>query len=249
MGQAIVDLITDNQKSQQWTVRPRPEVNRLHESLVKMMCPKPPMAGRFFVQGPRKMLLRHRPRKAWRFGMQSDRHAIAIDQHQQIAARQLPHILGSILNCGRIMRRHDGPCNRQVGDQFRRVRQHDFTIVLKILERCHRIPQLLCDPFPHMTLHAVLYYQQAQRCEAGRDQYHRQQKARPQPRSVYQGASGVSWESLRDGFGWWRQEEISAHELVAHSVDRAKVYRTGRGSRSSFWRSFRMWLSTVRVEG
>jgi hypothetical protein len=79
------------------------------------------------------------------------------------------------------------------------MRQHDFPIVLKILEGCDGVSQILHDSFSHMALHTVPHDQKAQGREAGRDHDHGEQKTRAQPGARHQRASGVSWKSWRDG--------------------------------------------------
>ena len=95
--------------------------------------------------------------------MQSNHLAIAVHQNQQIAARQLPNVPRCILDGGWIGSGHDGARNRQVCHQLGRAGQHNFAIVLKILERSYGISQILGNPLPNVALHAVLHHQEAQR--------------------------------------------------------------------------------------
>ena len=132
--------------------------------------------------------------------MKSDHRAVAISQNQKIAAGQLPYVLGSVLNRGRVMGRHDSACDRKVSQQFRGTRQHDFAVVLKVLERGDGVPQVLNNAIAHMTLHAVAYHEKAHRREPRRNDQHREQKARAQPRSVYKRGLRPGWESSRSGF-------------------------------------------------
>ncbi len=110
-------------------------------------------------------MLRRFPGEARGSCVQSDHCAIAVGQYQKIATGQLPHVFRCVLNRGWIMSRHDGARDGKVGHQFRRARQHDFAIMLKILECRDRVSQFLHDSLPHMALHAVPYHQKAHRRE------------------------------------------------------------------------------------
>jgi len=80
------------------------------------------------------------------------------------------------------------------------MRQHDFAIVLEILEGCDRIPQLLYNSFPHVALHALPHDQETHRSKSCCDQNHREQKAGPQAGASHQRFSGIHWKSLRGVF-------------------------------------------------
>jgi hypothetical protein len=77
--------------------------------------------------------------------------------------------------------------------------QHDDSIVLKILKGCHRVSQVLFDPFAHMPLHAVPHHQKAHGGESRGYEQHGKKKARAQAGPGYEVASGRFQERLRSG--------------------------------------------------
>src|ERR1700691_1969283 len=56
-GQAVINFIADDQKTEQRTFRLGTKVNRLHKSLEEMVCATPPVARVLCVQGPLEVLL------------------------------------------------------------------------------------------------------------------------------------------------------------------------------------------------
>ena len=82
---------------------------------------------------------------------------VTVGQDEDLAPGQLPEYRGGVLDGRRILRRHDRLQGRKRGQQRRRPFQHRLTLLLKALERHHRIAQRLRDPLADVNAHPVLY--------------------------------------------------------------------------------------------
>ena len=135
-------------------------------------------------------------RESRRLCMQSHHLSIAVGEHKKIASGELPYVPGSVLDSGGIVSRHDGSSDWEVGHEFRGAGQHDFAIVLEILEGDDGISQILHNAIADMALDAVPDNQKAHRGEARGYEQHREQKTRAQPGARDKRASGLSWKSV-----------------------------------------------------
>ena len=157
------------------------------------------------------------------------------------------NVLGCVLNGDRVAAGHDGARDREVGEQFRGARQHEFALALKNSERANRVAQVYRDFLANIALHAAPYQEQAGSGEAGCDQQHGEQEARAQARARHKRNARLSGARAGCGFRSGCQESQRTNLYPMPCTVRKC---TGLdGSLSSFCRSLRMWLSTVRVEG
>src|ERR1700730_3855739 len=119
--------------------------------------------------------------------------------------------------------------------------------MLKIFEGVNRVAQVDDDSLAHIALDAPPHQKQAGGGETCRDQKHREQEAGAQPHSGQQCIGGLGLVSTDCGFlrGVQGNQRTNLYPIPC-TVRKC----TGlEGSFSSFWRSLRMWLSTVRVDG
>src|SRR5947209_3833991 len=82
-GQPIIDLVTNHQEAEKVAFRVGASVNGLHESLVKMMRAKPPMAGIVFVERLLEIVLCGVAREAGGLRVHRDHFLFALHQHEQ----------------------------------------------------------------------------------------------------------------------------------------------------------------------
>ena len=248
-GQPVVDLITDYQEPEQGAVGSGAAVDRLDKSLVEVMFAQPPVAGFsvIFIERLLEILFCGFAREARSLGVQGDDLAATVHHHKQVAARNLRNVLRRVLDGDRVRTRHDGARDGKVGQKSHVAGQHGFAFVAEILKRGDGIFQVDGNALADVAFHAAPHQEQAGRSEAGGDEQHRKQKSSTQAQARHKGRGRLGLVGFRHGF---RGSVRASQRTNLYPIPCTVRKCTGlAGSLSSFCRSLRMWLSTVRVEG
>jgi hypothetical protein len=191
--QAVIDLVPDHQEAHQCSIRPRTAVDGLNEALVEMMVSEPPVAGfaAIFVERLFEIFLGSLAAEAGCLRVQGHYLSAAVDENEQVAVGNFRDVARRVLDGHRIGAGHDGPGDRKVRQQGNIAGQHPFALVPEILEGGDRVPQVDGDTLPHIFFYAASHQQEADRCQARRDDQHRQQKAGPQPHARHKKPFGI----------------------------------------------------------
>src|ERR1700681_2543625 len=184
-GHAIVNLVTQQQVSQNLVPARGTKVNILEENFVEVAFDVPPVSRLLPRHHQRKEVLPLANRNLLWSGLQRHHFPGRISQQQQVAARQLPQVARCVLDGCRIVRSHQRPHIRQVGQQRRRALERNFPLFLKVVECGNGILQVALDSHPHLLLHSVPYYQQRRERQCGRYHHHGKQELGPQPNSAH----------------------------------------------------------------
>src|SRR5260370_40868577 len=93
-GQAVIDLLADDEESEQRALGSGAAVNGLHESLIQGMGAEPPVAGIFLPNRLLEVFLGCFAGESGSVGMEGHHLSAAINQNEEIAVGNLPHVSG-----------------------------------------------------------------------------------------------------------------------------------------------------------
>ena len=111
--------------------------------------------------------------------MEPDEVIGGVQKGEQIATRKMEHLARSVLDGGRVMRRHQRLQTGQIGHQLRRTRQRGFALPLHIAKGLHRVRQVAAQAVPNVVGHGVLHDQQGDGSQPRRGQQHGDEKLGP----------------------------------------------------------------------
>ncbi len=104
----VIDLVADDQESDQRAFGSGAAVNGLYEGLIQVMGAEPPVAGIVLPKRLLEVFFGRFAGEAGSLGMEGDYLPSAVNQNEKIAAGDLPHVSGCVLDGHRVGAGHEG---------------------------------------------------------------------------------------------------------------------------------------------